>query len=637
MFPKFYTISTKNYTENLNYFELTNKKIKYCHRCIDKFKKFTTDYTSKLNNLFKGEKKSNLEDYEIIDVDDIRLKKSKTEKINEKNIDKNDDKKLDKKRYFLPIDKSLERLQNFFDDISLYLIEFTKELENIVKDMEEYLAITNSEISWIKDDYEKQNKIFESKYKQYETLNNKLKNKYEEGEKNLINFCLERRIDGIIIDNNVNISFNNIVQEESSILEQYNSLGDYEKIFYDSIKEKIKSLQDFISALFTKFDNNTKNIYNIFNNSFISKTKILIQEKNKKNKGENYETNLKQDLNLLLNKDDKNNIIDEKKLKLYLDEYNIKVLENSVIKKEEEKPQPILEEKKTLKISKKEKSNINKKDIKDNRDNRINSRECQKIVLTEDEIFFIVQNMYSEYQLINRNKYDIKIEQKKLELKEIIKKLINYDNKKDDNNNNKELNVKKEEIDYLLAEMKNEPYRNYFLLFLNNYRATGKLELSNKSFEYLSKIFLEISKYLYIIEKNKEKKEYINDYSSSRLIIIISQTFYTLKNGNKVYISEEIQNQEVFHKRKFWKDLIKNLLDSELKTALENNNKNDKEKINQLKNEIYLAHILPFTGSMKGFQIDKKEMKNIIGDLFKEYNVGDNVSSVILNTIDNFK
>ena len=250
-----------------------------------------------------------MEGYEIIDDDDFQIpnRRNKTEKIKKKNENNNE------KIFFFPFDKSIDRLQNFFVDLGDHLIEFSKALDNKVKDMEQYLLITKSEINRIKDDYTKQIKIFKSKFKQYENLNNKLNNKYSEVEKNLIDFCLERRIDGIVIDNNVNICFSNIVKKEKEIIKKYDSLGDYENIFYNSIKEKVKSLQDFISSIFLKFDDDSKDIQNIFTNSFISPIQSLFREKNKKIKEENFESELRADLNILLNNKEK---IDEKNLKL---------------------------------------------------------------------------------------------------------------------------------------------------------------------------------------------------------------------------------------------------------------------------------------------------------------------------------
>ena len=67
-------------------------------------------------------------------------------------------------------------------------------------------------------------------------------------------------------------------------------------------------------------------------------------------------------------------------------------------------------------------------------------------------------------------------------------------------------------------QRRNEPYRNFFLLFLNNYRATGFLKISNEVYEYLTKIFSEISKHL-IVEENNNKDIHIN-YDISRLTLL---------------------------------------------------------------------------------------------------------------------
>ena len=70
MLPNFYQISIENFETNLNYFYATNNKIKHSYECLTKFKEYTSDYCSKLSQLFK--KGNNfLEDYEVIDSDYI--------------------------------------------------------------------------------------------------------------------------------------------------------------------------------------------------------------------------------------------------------------------------------------------------------------------------------------------------------------------------------------------------------------------------------------------------------------------------------------------------------------------------------------------------------------------------------------
>ena len=163
MLPNFYQISIENFETNLNYFYATNNKIKHSYECLTKFKEYTSDYCSKLSQLFK--KGNNfLEDYEVIDSDYILI-----------NNDDNSENKNNINQFFIfPIDRSIEILHNFFDELVLYMNDFVKNLENHIKGIEQYVTITKNEISSIKDDYEKQKNFFKSKFMEYQNLNNEL-------------------------------------------------------------------------------------------------------------------------------------------------------------------------------------------------------------------------------------------------------------------------------------------------------------------------------------------------------------------------------------------------------------------------------------------------------------------------------
>ena len=624
MLPDFYKISQENFETNLKYFYITNNKIKYSHQNLNKFKEYTIDYCLKVSKLFK-EEHNNLNDSEIVNADYILIN--------------NDDDKIDKigekSNFLFPVDNSIKRLNNFFDKLVLYLTNFVKNLEKQLKVIEQFLPITKIEASSIKDEFEKQKEIFKSKFNQFQILNNDLKEIYYKGEKKLIDFCHEIKLDGIAYESNATISFSDIVQEQKSILSQYNSLGNYEKEFYDSTNDKINSIQYLISTLFLNYENLSKNILPIFN------TQVLSPMNKFEDQNKDLESDLKKDLNFLSNNFKKN--IDENNIKLKLDEYNIKVLENNKIKIDK------------IPEDKKEKEKHKKKDKKEKNEkipNNINNNNStdEIFILTDEEIYFIVQNMYQEYDLINKSKYDLKIEAKKLELKQLIMKLLKYGNKikllnklkenkdpeikrSENNSNNEQKEITKEEIDYLCKEMSNEEFRKYFLKQINNFRALGNLEMPEKIFSYFVQIFSEISKHLFTFEKIEGKKGYINDFNSSKLIIILSQTFYIIKNKEKIYISEELKNIEVFHEPEFWKLIISSMIEKECKSLLENKKLTDKNKIKNLKEEIYLAQIIPYIESMKGFRLSKEEIKNIILDIIKDYDISEETSKNIMDVI----
>ena len=631
MQPNFYKFSQENLDINLKYFYAINKTIKYNQQCLSKFKKCTNDYSENISQILK-EGENFLNDYEIIDSDYIALESNDT-----------------KNNFFLlSIDKSTERLNSFFVELIKHLNVFIRELDLHIKGIEQYIKISKDEIKTIKENYQNQKDIFLSRYLEYQKLNEELKNKYSEGEKKLIEFCHERRLDGITYDNNIKISFANLVEEQNQIIDKYNLLGDFENIFLDSANEKIKSIQDFSISLISKYLSISKSLKVIFKETILLPMTKLIEETINSKQDEELEEKLKKDLTSLF--DSYLNNIDEKNIKLKLDLYNVKVLENNNIDINENLNINVDEKKvKNNKVKKKE-----KKHEKTDDKNKFINNSNEILTLTEEEIYFIVNNMYQEYKLINRDKYDLDIEEKKLEIKRIMIKLLSYsektetnkiesDNKNneiksEDSNNNEKNEVTNEEIDYLCKEMEYEEYRKYFLIKINNFRAKGYLDMPNKIFNYLCKIFSEIAKHLISNEENNENNFCIKDFICSRLVIILSQTFYTTKNEKKIFLSEEIKKEKVFQIPEFWKELINEMIIRECNNVFENKKElniiDDENRTKKIKDEIYFAQIIPFIGSMTGFGISKEEIKNIMLFFIKEFGISEKNSKIILDTLD---
>lgn len=629
MQPNFYKISQENLDINLKYFYAINKTIKYNQQCLSKFKKCTNDYSENISQILK-EGENFLNDYEIIDSDYIAL-------------ESND---LKNNFFLLSIDKSTERLNSFFVELIKHLNVFIRELDLHIKGIEQYIKISKDEIKSIKENYQNQKDIFLSRYLEYQKLNEELKNKYSEGEKKLIEFCHERRLDGITYDNNIKISFANLVEEQNQIIDKYNLLGDFENIFLDSANEKIKSIQDFSISLISKYLSISKSLKVIFKETILLPMTKLIEETINSKQDEELEEKLKKDLTSLF--DSYLNNIDEKNIKLKLDLYNVKVLENNNIDINENLNINVDEKKvKNNKVKKKE-----KKHEKTDDKNKFINNSNEILTLTEEEIYFIVNNMYQEYKLINRDKYDLDIEEKKLEIKRIIIKLLSYSEKNEtnkienknneiqseDSSNNEKNEVTNEEIDYLCKEMEYEEYRKYFLIKINNFRAKGYLDMPNKIFNYLCKIFSEIAKHLISNEENDENNFCIKDFICSRLVIILSQTFYTTKNEKKIFLSEEIKKEKVFQTLEFWKELINEMIIRECNSVFESKKElniiDDENRAKKIKDEIYFAQIIPFIGSMTGFGISKEEIKNIMLFFIKEFGISEKNSKIILDTLD---
>ena len=624
MLPNFYKNSLDYFERNLKYIDGMNEKIKSGQKILCKFQKYTKEYSSNLSEMFV-EKKQSLEDYEIID--EYILLNSDNDKSKRESFDNN--------IFLFPFNKSLKRLHKFFDELEIYLADFIKNLENLTNGIEQYLNIIKKEIKSCKKSYETQVDSFKSKFQEYQSLNEELKNTYNDAENILIQFCYERRKDSIPYDINLKMSNKDLVIEQNKIIDKYHSLGNFEKEFLEETKKKIKFIQELTVTLFLKFENASKNIPNIFNMSISTPMNKLIEEITKASQNEDFELMLKKDFDTLSNHYISN--FDENNIKLKLEKYNIKAIENENIKIDDDNISEIKEKQKP-----KKKEKINEKNKEKNPENHSSD---EVIKLTEKETFFIVKNMYEDYELINKENYDLKIEEIKLELGDKIKLLLNYceENKSNDlqkienDKNSEDKEISKEDVDFISQKMSNFEYRKYFLMKINSFRGRDNLEMPNKIFDYIIQIFTEIDKYLFCFEEKDEKNGKIKDIYCLRLILILSQTFYTNINNERKYLSDELRKEKIFNISVLWKELIYSNIEDEFNRFFENlkkvNPNKDKNKINQYKEEIYFAQIIPFIGAMKSFAVKTEEIKNIINFIIKKYDIPEKISLAINKAI----
>ena len=276
-------------------------------------------------------------------------------------------------------------------------------------------------------------------------------------------------------------------------------------------------------------------------------------------------------------------------------------------------------------------------------------------IMDDEELFFIAKTMYEKFRLINRNLYILDTEKMKFKLKKTIDKLTSYnDNKKkqivkniwlildDDNEDENNGKLTKEEIDNFCKFMNEKSYRKYFLLNLNNFRASGAYEMPIEIFNYILQIFIKISKYLYIEKKEKDKEEIFIDKEASKLVIILSQTFYCKKDGKKFYIQKGLKNETLFHKLDFWKKIIKASIEDELNhypnNELGNSNHSElekKKKEDQRQKTMCFAQLASNISAMSGFGLNKEEIKSIILPLSDEYQVTQENKDILFTLLDN--
>ena len=161
-------------------------------------------------------------------------------------------------------------------------------------------------------------------------------------------------------------------------------------------------------------------------------------------------------------------------------------------------------------------------------------------------------------------------------------------------------------------------------------------------FNYFIQIFKELSKYFYINENNENILKDNNldlDLETVNGALILSQTFYCLKNDKKVYIQNELSSEEIFRSEDFWKKMLKLNIEVEIENCKNNEKnviKNENEKtIKTRRNNISFAQIIPQINAMTGFGLSKEKIKNIILPLIDEFNINENNKKILFDFVEN--
>ena len=250
----------------------------------------------------------------------------------------------------------------------------------------------------------------------------------------------------------------------------------------------------------------------------------------------------------------------------------------------------------------------------------------EKLILNDEDKYNIVEQLYNlNMKMLDKSGYNLAEEKKKIEVEKLAKKLLSI------NENKQELEqISNSEVEHLIELLNNNEINMHkFFLLLNNYRAKGKYELNEKTFNILVQIFNMTQDFLL------EKK----DASLENLIIILSQTFFITKNVNKYYIVNDIKNHQIFKSEEFWKNQLKIKIEEQL-TKINNNTKrmnlnlSEKESQKQ-KDETIFSQFVSISANMKEFGLNSDIILNIANQIFESYNTGDETKALILSLLKN--
>ena len=247
--------------------------------------------------------------------------------------------------------------------------------------------------------------------------------------------------------------------------------------------------------------------------------------------------------------------------------------------------------------------------------------------IQEEEIFMTIKKMMENFDLLEDNNYDIAIEEEKLRCKYLTLKILSFA----PNNkiySNKIPNITEEEVDEIDEMLKKKQNRIIFTQKLSQFRTRGIFEIPEREYNILSRLFNTIAK---TIESDK-------DYDCAINIIILSQTYYLLKNNNKEYLQNSIMNNEFFKTKQFWETFVNYSIEKELaqnkesKNGLNENSKESEDNYSNIGNIVF-SQLLPLTDNMVDFGLDLNIIEEIVVPLIKQYKISPELSETVLSMI----
>ena len=251
----------------------------------------------------------------------------------------------------------------------------------------------------------------------------------------------------------------------------------------------------------------------------------------------------------------------------------------------------------------------------------------EEMTYFEDEIsLYSVKEMLNTFDLVNDNRIEIEVEEEKNLTKKYISKIISFmSNKKV----NTEVYLEEKEKNNLMDLLNKHHNRIIFLHKLNDYRALGQYEIREKEYKILGELFL------YII--NISKKE--DDYHCIEMVIILSKTYYYIKENQKIYLQNLIIDNKYFKTKEFWEALLlysisKDVVHSNIRDNNNGTNRAENQKKKEAKHEnIIFSQLLSLIDNMFDFGVEDNLIKELVEPKINYYKIGDNLKDTINDVI----
>ena len=391
---------------------------------------------------------------------------------------------------------------------------------NLGKDNNE-VKYSNTQFDELVFEFEARDKKINKLFSDFETSNKNLFEAYKFIEDSLKNVVVGNDNRKFVMNEIIMQNFQNINEKEKMFIKSRTELNKYKKNYFNIYDKFIVFSENKFKETLSTIKSNVSTFATIFLTYF--KTAHMEMEQIIKSMSEN---EMKVDFTKFFN-----DLVGNVDKEFPIVKYTIKLINDNFIK----------DKNKAYNYQKLRKDNYFIKE--------------DKIYLNNDDIYEIVKLMYGQYQFIEEKNYNLAEEQKKIKIKNLTDKLLSF-SKKDNNifDLDKPNPIKDEEVTLLISLLNKPIYRFDFLKIFNLFRAQGMCEMPKREFEITKKIFL------FIADKINEE----TDVLSSKLILILSQTFYIKENDQKIYIFKYLQNHEMFTNLVVWEKYLTEMIEADL-------------------------------------------------------------------------
>ena len=222
--------------------------------------------------------------------------------------------------------------------------------------------------------------------------------------------------------------------------------------------------------------------------------------------------------------------------------------------------------------------------------------------LSEEDVADVIKNISDNLRIKKTKNFDLVEEKKRFDLIRISKKFLTSEPMVD---------VPQNDIENLKTILNEMKYRIEFLQNLNDLRVKGVFIIPEKNFNIISDI-------LYLCLNTVFRD---NDFYSGKNVIILSQTFYYLDNGKKIYLNKKLFKHPTIKEDRFWSELINYSITQEANNLKNSDKLKDESTSHFHLSNLVFSQLLPLSDNMLEFGLREEKIKEIIAPFIKQYNL----------------